>query len=524
MPKAKRDLFLIGIVITSMAFVGFWVLYGNFLYTHYISQYYDLGPVTYSMYWHLHPGNGAGMLQYLVFGNHISPFGLLLLPLFALYQHPISTLIMQDLAIALTAIIIYLVCRDLIKSSQVGFAMAAAFLVNPGTVGILMFDFHIEAFLPIFCIMAFYFYMKEKGGYFVLSYVLLLSVIEEAPFVGITLLIGLLIYELWYRRLGSREVLNRGRLRMLFIAFIMTILFTLMYYSVSNALTAAYPGIPYTALSPLLWYNNTLFSITHFVSYQFQLGQLSSPGLLNLELSLLILTILFCSFILVLGFGLSPLANPLISIVLYSPWIILVLVLHGVTAISFYHQYYSYALGGAVVSAILGFLIISDKERGSSLLRKNYSPKKNQAFILPQILSYSILISLLLAIWPSLFPILHNPNANMAQLDQVVSTIPSNASVMAQANIAPHLSYLRNLELLTSNYSGSITSESNIGGNPYWFVPEYIILDENTTYACLSCNGPPNPSNSLMRSLLNYTSKNYTEIYNQSGIILFKRK
>ncbi len=107
------DNYLLLIIVVALLYAAYWINYGSYAYTHYLSRYYDLGLYVYSSYWHLH-STGMGFLQqYLTSTNHLSPFSTLILPLFALYQQPITVLATQDLMLALTAVVLYLVCRDL---------------------------------------------------------------------------------------------------------------------------------------------------------------------------------------------------------------------------------------------------------------------------------------------------------------------------------------------------------------------------------------------------------------------------
>src|SRR5271155_1101816 len=94
--RLKEDKFLWILIILAVVYIFYWALYSNYRYTTFTSQYYDIGVETYSMYWHIHGLQYyPNVLDYLVFANHLSPFSLLLLPIFALYQHPATLLILQ---------------------------------------------------------------------------------------------------------------------------------------------------------------------------------------------------------------------------------------------------------------------------------------------------------------------------------------------------------------------------------------------------------------------------------------------
>ena len=82
--KDGFDFYLALVLILCVAFVSYWMAYANWRYTDFISVFFDLGIEAQSMFIHLNHANLVYGLQFLSFSNHISPFKLLLLPIFAL--------------------------------------------------------------------------------------------------------------------------------------------------------------------------------------------------------------------------------------------------------------------------------------------------------------------------------------------------------------------------------------------------------------------------------------------------------
>lgn len=93
-----------------------------------------MGAFMSTFYQHLSCPNVVG-LQYLVFSNHIAPFLLLVLPFFALFPYPIVLFAIQAIFLALAAMAIYFVCKDLLNSRSIGLVLAFAFLISPAVRG-----------------------------------------------------------------------------------------------------------------------------------------------------------------------------------------------------------------------------------------------------------------------------------------------------------------------------------------------------------------------------------------------------
>ena len=193
---------------------------------------------------------------------------------------------------------------------------------------------------------------------------------------------------------------------------------------------------------------------------------------------------------------------------------------------SFLHQYFAFGLGGAVVAAILGFVIIRER-RGilslSSCLKKSYNPLKNGSLVLAWTLGIVLVVFLSYFFGYILIGTTYAlPQAQADTLSGVLSSIPANSSVMAQSNVASHLFYVKDIEILGA-WSQVPFSPEAPSYLAYRFIPDYVIIDTNATAGCLSCDTPTVPSDYSVQWLNNYLY-NYTEIYNGSGIGLFRRK
>jgi uncharacterized membrane protein len=505
--KLKEDKYLLALLVVCLIFVFYWTSYQNYRYEKFISTYFDLGTEMNSMYWHVHGLQYyPNILDYIVFTNHISLFSLLIVPLFAIYQKPITLFLIQEIMLAITSIVIYFVSSDLLKSRKIGFALAFAFLINIAVINLVTAEFHMESFIALFYVLSFYFYMKDNKLYFAISYSLLLSLYDVMPPIGLSLLVALFAYEMFcnFKSKGVERDGMKKRLVILVIGIIITAIFLIFYTQVARFIESSYSTIP----------NNVIIPIQRLKSYiSEQLSLVSANSATNFSSIQATSGTIMGLFIFFFGFGASSFFNPVISLILYSPWLLEVLVVHNLGFVVPIGQYYAYALSGSMVSAILGYMMIS-KSKIKLFGLDLHNLIKNEKLIAIYILFFAIIISSLLVplLYGKYLSLNYAPKLNYTQINEALKFIPSNSTVMAQASIAPHLYYIHSLELFPTIKSGYYIIS---GVQVYWTKPNYIIID----------NDLPVEEGEFVNSsfnISNYIKENYTISYNQSGLYIYK--
>ena len=131
------------------------------------------------------------------FGIHFSPILYAVLPFYALYPRTETLLIIQTVILALAALPVYLLARDVLNSRLAGLVFAASYLLSPLVQGVNWFDFHLEAFLPLEYLYALYFMRKNKYLLYAAFIALTLVTLEQMAIVNLFLAFSLLfIYKL----------------------------------------------------------------------------------------------------------------------------------------------------------------------------------------------------------------------------------------------------------------------------------------------------------------------------------------
>ena len=121
---------------------------------------------------------------HLYLGDHFELFILFLTPIYALIKSPLTLIFLQTVFVAVAAWPIYAIARQKLSSSW-SLLIAVGYLLNPFTINLLFFEFHILPFAIPLIAAAFYFYYKKSYWPFVIFLLLSLTVREDVSLVVI---------------------------------------------------------------------------------------------------------------------------------------------------------------------------------------------------------------------------------------------------------------------------------------------------------------------------------------------------
>jgi uncharacterized membrane protein len=142
------------------------------------------------------------------FGVHFSPILFLVLPLYWLFQTSETLLVLQSFVLAFAAVPLYKLAKDNAGGRGVGMAFVFAYLFYPATHAVNLYDFHVQAFLPLFFFSVIYYATKEKWSRYFLFVFFSLMCDEHA--VIIMIFIG--IYIAWTHKTTIISAVKRKEL------------------------------------------------------------------------------------------------------------------------------------------------------------------------------------------------------------------------------------------------------------------------------------------------------------------------
>jgi len=129
------------------------------------------------------------------FGVHFSPILFMIVPLYAIYPHPETLFFIQSLFLGLAAIVLYLLSRHLRLSQRLSLMVVTSYLLHPYTHAVNLYDFHVHALAPFLLLMTFFFMEKKNFIKACISLMLASSVIEAVPIIAAFSVIGFILRE-----------------------------------------------------------------------------------------------------------------------------------------------------------------------------------------------------------------------------------------------------------------------------------------------------------------------------------------
>jgi len=192
-----------------------------------------------------------------IFAIHLSPVLFLLLPFYALYPHPETLLVAQTVILAIAAIPLYLIAKTKLKSKWAAFFLVLAYFLYPPLHGVNWFDFHPQAFIPLFMFITLYYVDKGKLLPSLIFTTLTLSV-EETGTSLLMIILGIYLL-LHYRKeikVKTRSESNEKTIYLdISVGTIPSILIILIIFSLIWFLTAQWVKSTFFPINPEFYSN-----------------------------------------------------------------------------------------------------------------------------------------------------------------------------------------------------------------------------------------------------------------------------
>lgn len=155
------------------------------------------------------------------FHVHFSPVLILCLPFYSILQSPTTLLVLQAIVVASSGIPLYFLAKKDIGSSKLSIAFTAVYFLYPALHGANLYDFHAEAFVPLFGFSSLYFYKNEKWSKYFIFLILLLMIKEDMSLIAMS--IG------FYGLFSNIKPLLRRRINKNIIVSILTIIIGIVW-------------------------------------------------------------------------------------------------------------------------------------------------------------------------------------------------------------------------------------------------------------------------------------------------------
>ncbi len=514
----------------------FFILFSIFSYKQYLSvgdSAFDLGVTANLLYYFIHGYSFySPLLGFNLLSQHFALFDFLIVPVYFIYQSPISLLIFENFFTAYAGIILYFISRnflnDKLKSKFYLNLISIMFLVlyemSPYTQSLISFPFHREAFLPFFFFLAIYSFFNEKRILHYFSLAMIVSLHSNFIFiVGV-----ILLYELFYLRtykgknikiwLSKKHNAHKNINLGYFIIFVVILYLYFVFAGFMKGYISG--GINFSSMPST--------------------GASGSPSGSPLGLILLLFKNphLFIKYILI-GypskiFYLKFMIKGTLVMALFSPLSLIMTIPYMLYAMpssyaSYYqlgYQYTALLLAPIFVSMIIGFyniLRIIEKINNKYLTKRKIKNIKIFAKIgLTTFIAIMIIVSIVIMPYGLFGPIDHNPHGSQMEhlnnfnsdaagiyLINISKSIPKNAYILTQNNLMPYFSNHFNV------YQPSFGTTYKNNTSKF----QYIVV-QNTSYWA-KCNDPS--LNSIVHNDLNNHTYKIISSYKKYNIYVLER-
>jgi uncharacterized membrane protein len=372
-----------------------------------------------------------------LFGIHFSPIFFVIMPIYAIYPNPATLLVLQSFVLALGALPLYLLASRKLHSEKLALVIPTLYLLSPLVQGINWYDFHPEAFLPLFFLSALYFFdAKKTVGYFV-SVFLALMCLEFASFIFIFVSLFLIVkLKPW-----KKASIDKGKLRLLLV----TIVVSIVWLIISLQVIHFFNPLVQPSTGDVYWREIGAKSLLDVPAQAFfhperVVSALQFDGAQKLSFVLVILGSL----------AFLPLLEPLIVICII-PWVVPAFLSNYQPFYQFNVQYTAFIIPFVAYGAVLGL------QRLTAPPKKLFSKKPVKSAV-------AILLCFAIVFCYFTTPLNTNPYDStdyftyglpqITQHDQKVlnllALLPENASVLTQNNIFPLVSNRVNAFLFPS--------------------------------------------------------------------------
>jgi uncharacterized membrane protein len=142
---AARDTAAISITILAVFFFVLWTCGSYARWANYEYRTFDLAFYVQGLWQFLHGRFAVSVEHVPLMGNHVEPIVFLIAPLFAIFRHPMTFVVVQNVALATMGPVGFDIAKRLGFGVKESCLLAAALLVAPATGYVALHEFHPEA-------------------------------------------------------------------------------------------------------------------------------------------------------------------------------------------------------------------------------------------------------------------------------------------------------------------------------------------------------------------------------------------
>lgn len=394
---------------------------------------------------------------------------ILLSPFYIIWPHPKMLLLIQSIVLALGAIFVFLIAKNIIKNKNLALLFSFTFLMNPSMQFSNLYDFHVVTFATTTLLAAFYFLIRKK--FFLLTIFLALSGITKEQVWIISSFFGV---PLLFQKARKIKFLGAG-----IIIFSIAVFSYLVLQAIPKSAAGQHFALSYYSEfgnSPLKIAINILSSPQKLISTVFEGNRLE-------YLSQIFMPLGFISLI-------SPL-----FLIFIVPDLLIDLLSNNSNLHQIYYQY---------TATIIPFVFISSIFAVKKFTR--WFPKISKFYIIIYLLIFTFISSYFFGPLPGAknpnIDMITKPQANKKVIENFLSQIPEKYRVAATNNLGSHISRRQTIYTIPAGIDKA----------------DVILFLLNDKFAQPSLQAQKEMVNNLKRD------RNYVKVFEKDDFVVFKKR
>jgi len=277
MEKAKKFVQANAVYILAAAIILYIIVFSLLCLWKYYNFYYDLMDLAIFNQVFFNTAQGrffaSTIQQSNYLGDHFSPVLFLLLPFYAVFKSPLTLLFLQTLLLGLSSWPVYLIAKNTLGRLWALF-FALAFLANPITANINLFEFELLPLAIFFLLWTIYFYKKNNFWAFIFFMLLSLTVREDVSLFAVMF--------------SALALIEKKNIRWIFFPAVIAVTYFILSIEIISYFS---PADSYKFLTYYSWLGGNFLGIVKnsFLKFHLVLLQLFSPGDLEMIFGFLLI-------------------------------------------------------------------------------------------------------------------------------------------------------------------------------------------------------------------------------------------
>ena len=169
-------------IVLCLSFFGFWLVLLFYKYSHFNYYDWDLAFFAQAMWNLCHGSSYVSIFDLCFFANHANVIAFFLVPLYKIFPHPMTLVVLKLLSWTAGGYVLYLIAKEHLGAAA-GTIFLLLFFFYPANIFGMIYEFDFEALAVVFLVLMYYGFVKERWALFLISSCIVILTKENLPLI-----------------------------------------------------------------------------------------------------------------------------------------------------------------------------------------------------------------------------------------------------------------------------------------------------------------------------------------------------